>query len=148
MTGLPATSGPAPEAAEEAGDVIGFGQASDMAEYKPSPRVTSIIDNWKPYYVERVQAVMDGSWESQSVWEGIAEDVVKIGEITDAVPEEVKADAMEIQESIASGEYHPFTGPISKQDGSEWLAEGETATDEALLGMNFYVEGIEGDIPQ
>ncbi|MGR3491171.1 MAG: BMP family ABC transporter substrate-binding protein, partial [Shimia sp.] len=33
-------------AAEEAGGVIGFGQASDMAQFKPSPRVTSIIDNW------------------------------------------------------------------------------------------------------
>jgi basic membrane protein A and related proteins len=36
--------------------IIGFGQASDMAEYKPSPRVASIIDNWAPYYIKRVQA--------------------------------------------------------------------------------------------
>ena len=41
-----------------------------------------------------------------------------------------------------------FTGPINKQDGSVWLKEGEVSDDGTLLGMNFYVEGIEGDIPQ
>ncbi|HBD90214.1 MAG TPA: BMP family ABC transporter substrate-binding protein, partial [Gemmobacter sp.] len=44
--------------------------------------------------------------------------------------------------------YHPFTGPINKQDGSVWLAEGATAPDGDLLGMGFYVEGITGDIPK
>lgn len=74
--------------------------------------------------------------------------MVKIGEITDAVPADVKTSALALRDRLASGEYHAFTGPINKQDGSPWLAEGETATDEALLGMNFYVEGISGEIPK
>ena len=135
-------------AAEEAGNVIGFGQASDMAAYKDGPRVSSIIDNWAPYYIARTQAVMDGTWESQQVWQGIGDGMVGIGEITDRVPADVKAEALALKDSIASGEYHPFTGPINKQDGTVWLKDGETADDGTLLGMKFYVEGIEGDIPQ
>ncbi|MEL7415277.1 MAG: BMP family ABC transporter substrate-binding protein, partial [Pseudomonadota bacterium] len=50
--------------------------------------------------------------------------------------------------AIASGRFEPFTGPINKQDGSAWLADGEVAEIGTLLGMDFYVEGIEGDIPQ
>ncbi|MFP4451322.1 MAG: BMP family ABC transporter substrate-binding protein [Rhodosalinus sp.] len=134
-------------AAESAGGVIGFGQASDMAEYKPSPRVSSILDVWGPYYIDRVQAVMDGTWESQDTWHGIGEGMVGIGEITDAVPAEVREEALALKDSLASGEYHAFTGPINRQDGSAWLAEGETADDETLLGMDFYVEGLSGDIP-
>ncbi len=134
-------------AAEEAGDVVTFGQASDMSEYAPFPRVSSIIDNWAPYYIDRVQAVMDGTWESTDTWGGIDSGMVGIGEITDAVPEEVKAEALELKEMMAAGEYHPFTGPINKQDGSVWLEEGETASDEDLLGMDFYVEGLTGEIP-
>ncbi|CAM4135175.1 BMP family ABC transporter substrate-binding protein [Palleronia rufa] len=142
------TDSTAPQAAAaEAGNVITFGQASDMAEYAPKPRVSSIIDNWAPYYIDRVGAVMDGTWESQSVWQGIGDGMVEIGEISDAVPEDVKARALEIRDKIASGEMHPFTGPINRQDGTEWLADGETATDEVLLGMDFYVEGLTGDIP-
>lgn len=134
-------------AAEAAGNVIGFGQASDMYEYAPAPRVTSIIDNWAPYYIERTQAVIDGTWESVNTWDGISTGMVGIGEITSAVPEDVKAEALAMKAAIVSGEYKPFTGPLNKQDGTVWLADGETADDGALAGMSFYVEGLTGDIP-
>ena len=133
--------------AQEAG-IIGFGQASDMAAFKPTPRVSSIIDNWTPYYTKRVGAVLDGSWTSQGVWLGIGDGEVEIGEITDAVPAEVKAEAEALQAKIASGEYHPFTGPLNKADGTEWLADGATPTDEELTGMNFFVEGITAELPK
>jgi len=143
------TDSTAPQAAAEAaGNVITFGQASDMAEFGPMPRVSSIIDNWGPYYVARTQAVMDGTWTSVSTWDGIGAGMVGIGEISDAVPAEVKAEALALKAALADGSYHAFTGPLNKQDGSAWLAEGETADDGTLAGMNFYVEGIEGTIPQ
>jgi simple sugar transport system substrate-binding protein len=126
---------------------IGFGQATDMADYKPTPRVASIIDNWAPYYVKRVGQLLDGSYAQGDSWEGIAAGEVEIGEIT-GVPDEVRAAAEAVRDAIAAGTLHPFTGPINKQDGTPWLAEGATAPDGDLLGMNFYVEGIAGDIPK
>ncbi|WP_050928326.1 BMP family ABC transporter substrate-binding protein [Aestuariivita boseongensis] len=134
-------------AAQEAGGVVTFGQASDMSQYAPFPRVSALLDVWAPYYIERTRAVMEGTWESVDTWNGIAEGMVGIGEITDAVPAEVKAEALALKEALRTGEYHAFTGPINKQDGSVWLAEGETANDGDLAGMQFYVEGIVGDIP-
>ncbi|MDG1787455.1 MAG: BMP family ABC transporter substrate-binding protein, partial [Paracoccaceae bacterium] len=142
------TDSTAPQAAaEKAGNVITFGQASDMPEYGPMPRVSSIIDDWAPYYIARTQAVLDGSWASMDTWDGIGPGMVKIGEISNAVPADVKADALALRDSIASGAYSPFTGPLNKQDGSAWLAAGETADDGTLAGMGFYVEGLTGDIP-
>lgn len=134
--------------AQKTPGVIGFGQASDMIDYAPSPRVSSIIDNWAPYYVKQVGAVMDGTWAQTDTWAGIGDGEVEIGAITEAVPAEVKAEAEALAASIASGVYHPFTGPLKKQDGSDWLAEGAVADDGTLAGMNFYVEGIEGEIPK
>ncbi|MAY33568.1 MAG: BMP family ABC transporter substrate-binding protein [Rhodovulum sp.] len=143
------TDSTAPQAAaEEAGGVITFGQASDMGEYAPMPRVSSIIDNWAPYYIARTAAVIDGTWESVDTWDGISTGMVGIGEISDAVPADVKAEALALKDAIAAGEYHPFTGPLKKADGSDWLAEGEVADDGTLLGMSFYVEGIDAEIPQ
>ena len=145
------TDSTAPQAAaQEAGNVVTFGQASDMGEYAPFPRVSSIIDDWAPYYIARTQAVMDGTWESTSTWDGIGAGMVGIGEITDAVPADVKASALALKASLADGSYHAFTGPLNKQDGTAWLAEGETASDygdDGLAGMSFYVEGVDGDIP-
>jgi simple sugar transport system substrate-binding protein len=74
--------------------------------------------------------------------------MVGIGEITDAVPADVKASAEAMVEALRTGEYHAFTGPVNKQDGSAWLADGEIADDGTLAGMNFSVEGITGEIPQ
>ena len=143
------TDSTAPQAAaEEAGGVITFGQASDMGEYAPMPRVSSIIDNWAPYYIARTAAVIDGTWESVDTWDGISTGMVGIGEISDAVPADVKAEALALKDAIAAGEYHPFTGPLKKADGSDWLAEGEVADDGTLLGMGFYVEGIDAEILQ
>ena len=143
------TDSTAPQAAaQEAGNVYTFGQASDMAEYGPKPRISSIIDDWAPYYIARTRAVMDGTWTSTDTWDGIGPGMVGIGEISSEVPADVKAEALALKDALAKGEYHPFTGPLNKQDGSAWLAAGETADDGTLLGMNFYVEGIEGTIPQ
>jgi basic membrane protein A and related proteins len=142
------TDSTAPQAAaQEAGGVITFGQASDMSGFAPMPRVASIIDNWGPYYVARTQAVMDGTWTSGHTWGGMADGHVVIGEITDAVPAEVKAEAEAMIAAITDGSYHPFTGPINRQDGTPFLAEGEVATDEQLVGMTFYVEGLTGEVP-
>ncbi len=133
--------------AQKTPGVIGFGQASDMAAYKPSPRVASIIDNWAPYYVKRVQAALDGTWTSGHSWGGMKEGEVVIGEITETVPAEVKAEADKMIADITAGTYHPFTGPINKQDGTPWLADGAVATDEELGGLNFYGEGMPGSSP-
>jgi basic membrane protein A and related proteins len=127
--------------------IIGFGQATDMADYKPTPRVSSIIDNWAPYYVKRVGQMLDGTYAQSDSWDGIASGEVEIGEIT-GVPDDVKAAAEAVRDAIAAGTLHPFTGPINKQDGTAWLADGVTAPDGDLLGMNFYVEGIVGDVPK
>ncbi len=132
--------------AEEKG-IYAFGQASDMKQFGPNARLSSIIDNWGPYYIARTQAVMDGTWESMDTWDGIAPGMTEIGEFSDKIPAEVRASAQAIADAIAAGEMHSFTGPVNKQDGSVWLAEGETADDGTLLGMNFYVEGIEGELP-
>ena len=119
-----------------------------MAEFGPLPRVPSIIDDWGPYYVARTQAVLDGTWTSMDTWDGIGPGMVKIGEISSAVPADLKAEAEALRDALGSGEYHAFTGPVNKQDGTAWLAAGETADDGTLAGMNFYVEGLTGTIPQ
>lgn len=139
----------AAQAANEAGGrVFTFGQASDMANFSPNPRIASIIDEWSPYYIKRVGELLDGTYEQIASWGGMPEGEVVIGEITAVVPDAVRDEALAMVAAITDGSYHPFTGPIMKQDGSVFLAEGEIATDLQLVTMDFYVQGMTGDIPQ
>ena len=141
------TDSPAPlQIAAERG-AYAFGQASDMIEFAPKAQLTAIVDNWGPYYTERAQAVLDGTWKTHNVWLGLKDGMVKMAPYTN-MPDDVKAMAEETQRRIASGELHPFKGPIRRQDGTEVIGEGETIPDQDLLGMNYYVEGVEGELPQ
>ena len=127
--------------------VVGFGQASDMIKFAPKSQLTSIIDDWAPYYVRRVQAVMDGTWKSEDTWDGMGPGMVAMAPYTN-LPDDVVAMAQETQAKITSGEFHPFTGPIDKQDGSMAIGEGEVLDDGTLLGMNWYVKGIDDKLPE
>ena len=46
------------------------------------------------------------------------------------------------------GSAHPFQGPVKDQTGKIVVKAGERASDKMLLGMNFYVEGVDGSIPK
>ena len=131
--------------AEEQG-VVGFGQASDMIKFAPSAQLTSVIDEWAPYYVARTRAVLDGTWESTDTWDGIAPGMVRMAPYTN-MPDEVKALAMETEAAIVSGELHPFKGPIYNQEGEMVIGEGEALDDGTLLGMNWYVQGVDDKLP-
>lgn len=124
-----------------------FGQASDMIKFAPKTQLSATIDEWGPYYIDRAKAVLDGTWKSQDIWWGMNEGLVKMAPFTN-MPDDVKKMAEETVAKIKSGELKPFTGPIKKQDGSEWLKAGEHADDKTLLGMNFYVAGVDDKLPQ
>ncbi|HUF57649.1 MAG TPA: BMP family ABC transporter substrate-binding protein, partial [Thermohalobaculum sp.] len=94
-----------------------------------------------------VGQVMDGTWESTNTWGGLDTGMVHMAPYTN-MPDDVKAEAEKVEEAIASGELHPFAGPISDRDGEVRIPEGETATDEQLLGMDWFVEGVQGDLPK
>ena len=124
----------------------GFGQSSDMIKFAPNAQLTSFTDEWGPYYISRVQAAIDGTWKPDNVWLGIKDGAVKLAPYTN-MPDDVKAMAEATEKKIAGG-WNPFTGPVSKQDGSPWLKDGEVADDGTLLGMNFYVKGVDDKLPQ
>ena len=132
--------------AEEQGK-LGFGQASDMIKFAPKAQMTAVVDNWGPYYVRRVKAVIDGSWKSQMSWDGMAEGTVQIAPFTN-VPDDVAKMAADTSEAIKSGKLHPFTGPITKQDGSVVGEAGKGLPDGDILGMNWYVKGMDDQLPQ
>ena len=134
------------QVAEERG-IKAFGQASDMIAAGPKSQLTAIVDTWGPYYIKRTQALLDGKWETTGSWDGLKDGILTMAAYTN-MPDDVKAMAMDTEAKIKSGELHPFTGPITKQDGAEWLKAGEKADDGTLLGLNFYVKGVDDKLPQ
>lgn len=141
------TDSTAPLQIAEQQGVIGFGQASDMIKFAPKAQLTAIIDDWSAYYIDRTRAVLDGTWASADTWGGMGDKMVIMADYTN-MPDDVKAMAQETEAKITSGEFHPFTGPIYKQNGDLAVAAGEVLDDGTLLGMNWYVQGVDDTLPQ
>ena len=142
------TDSPAPLQVAEKRGVYAFGQASDMKAFAPTKQLTSIIDNWDAYYIARVKAAMDGSWESGDTWGGIKSGMVEMAPYGDAVPEDVRKLADSVKDSIVDGSFKPFQGPIKNQKGELVVKEGAELDDGILAKLNWYVEGVEGSIPK
>ena len=136
------------QAAEKAG-VLAFGQASNQEAFCPNAHMTSIEDIWGPYYAAKAQAVVDGTWGSEDTWQGFKDGMVEMSPYnTKLLPLNIILEAKNMETAIENGTLHSFEGPIYNQAGELVVKEGEVADDGMLAGMMFYVQGIDGEVPQ
>jgi simple sugar transport system substrate-binding protein len=128
-------------------NVFAFGQDSDMIKFGPKAQLTAIVNNWGPYYIDRVKLAMEGKWTSGDVWGGFNTKMVTMAPYTN-MPDDVKKLATDTQAAIAAGTLHPFKCPVLGQDGKPVECKGGTHLDDGqILGMNFYVKGIDDKMP-
>ncbi|MDA9437676.1 DNA-binding protein [Bradyrhizobium sp. CCBAU 51745] len=126
---------------------LAFGQDSEMIKFGPKTQLTSILDTWAPYYIARVKAELDGTWKSEDTWGGLDSHMFAMAPYTN-MPDDVKKIAEDAQAAITAGKLHPFKCPVIGQDGKEIECKGGANLDDGqILGMNFYVKGIDDKLP-
>ena len=135
------------QVAEEKG-VYAVGYHSDMSNYGANAHLTAVTHHWGELYIQLAQEVLDGSWESRDIWGGIREGMISLAPLNAAVPEPLVQEVAEQEAAIRAGTLHPFQGPITNQAGEMMVPEGTTMTDAELLKMEWYVEGVQGQLPK
>jgi basic membrane protein A len=134
------------KAAQEQG-ALSIGYDSDMRSFVGDTVLTSPVWNWGVYYIDTVEAAINGEWETHQYWGGLKDGIVELAEFSPKVPQEVRDIVEEEKQKIVDGE-DVFCGPIMQQDGSELVPEGECMSDEEMLNMSVFVEGVVGTIPE
>jgi len=119
---------------------------SDMRKVGPDAQIIAVTHQWGDYYTRRVKAVLDGSWKSGSVWGGVKEGMIRVGDFGPKVPKKVQDEVLELQKAVGSGKLVPFAGPITDNEGRPILAQGQRLTDEQILNMNWLVQGVAGKV--
>ncbi|SFR10099.1 BMP family ABC transporter substrate-binding protein [Desulfoscipio geothermicus] len=143
---------PGPQQAAEAVGKLGIGYNSDMSKMAPKAVMTSPVWNWGPYYVDTVKAIKEGTFDSTpkygslTYWGGLAEGVVGLAPFGPMVSEDTKQLVEQEKQRIIGGEWDVFTGPIKDQKGEIKIPDGQKMSDQELLEMNWFVEGVEGTI--
>jgi basic membrane protein A len=147
VIGMHADTGAAPQAAEELGIYV-VGYNSDMSEYAPTKHLTSPVWRWDIAYDYAIKAIQDGAWKSENIWWGLKEGMVELAPFGKDVPDSVKTLVESEKQKILSGEWDVFYGPIKDQGGEIKVAEGARLTDEEMLSLTWYVEGVSGEMPK
>ena len=94
------------------------------------------------------EAALAGKPLKQTVWGGMKDGMNDLVSVNPALPEAAKKLVAEKKAAIASGKLAVFTGPIKGQDGSIKIADGKSLTDKEIDSINWYVEGVEGQLPK
>jgi basic membrane protein A len=140
------TTEPQKAAAER--DALSIGYDSDMREFVGDTVLTSPQWNWGTYYVDTVQNIVDGTWESHQFWGGLESGVVQLAEMSPLVPDDVRGQVESERERITGTDWDVFCGLINDQDGNEAVADEECLSDEEMLNIDWFVEGVVGEIPE
>ncbi len=134
------------QAAEEKG-IHALGYDSDMSKYAPNAYLTGPVWNWGPYFVKTVQAVKDGTWKTNAYWGPMSDGVIDIAPFYH-VPTDVQTLANEKKQLLLSGKWDVFTGPIKDQQGAVKVKDGASLTDNEMLSLDWFVQGVQGTIPK
>ncbi len=138
----------APQIAAQEKGAYAIGYNSSTPDAAPDAYLTAPLFHWEKFYVDDVQRIMDGTWESRSYWGGIDEGMVSLDALTANCAEGTQEAVDKAQEAMAAGELHPFAGPLEDQNGEVKVPEGTTMTDDEIWNMNWFVKGVIGTIPQ
>jgi simple sugar transport system substrate-binding protein len=107
--------------------------------------------NWRPDYLRIAQSVQDGTFTNEFNWNSPDWGDINnletsaVGWISgDGLSDDASTELDSFIAGLADGSINLFTGPLNYQDGTEWLAEGEEATDVQIWYTTQLLEGVEG----
>ncbi len=128
------------------------GYDSNQNSFAPGAFQTATVYNWAPYYINQVKAVLNGTWKSSFYYGSVADGMIGIAPFGKTVSAKAQAAILKRQGEIKAGTFNPFTGPLTKQDGTVGLPAGQTlavwnpSNPSGLYKytLNWFVQGVIG----
>jgi simple sugar transport system substrate-binding protein len=158
------------ERTEKGKQIYTFSHYSAMQPYGEDSVVSGQLMDWGGMYIKILGDIQNGTWTNEDVWwlakEGAA---ILGGNDTDPVNPKFVDDlkqaminseefgeisaydlVMKRYDQMKQGVevFDPFTGPIIDNKGNVQVPAGERATKDDLLSIMYYVDNVEGTIPQ
>ena len=124
-----------------------FGWDSDMAKFGPKAHLASAVIDWTPIYIAETGKVLDNSWKPAQIWWGVEHGAIDLVSIASVVPAKIRSRVAQVKAGLKDGSFSIWSGPILGQNGATVLAAGARADDKFLHGIDFYVKGVEGQVP-
>ncbi|MBN2531343.1 MAG: BMP family ABC transporter substrate-binding protein [Spirochaetales bacterium] len=151
---------------EKGSPVYTFSHYSPMQNYGKDSVVSGQLADWGVIYEKIFQDIYNGTWTNEDMWWLIAEKAALLGgkyneiinkKFIDMLKQLKYDSSVSVYNRIISQyslmqetpvKFDPFTGPVYDNKGNLQIKEGQIATKEDLLRMMYYVDNVEGTIPE
>ena len=99
---------------------------------------------WNPevYFNYALQNIMDGTFVPESYYGTMADGLIAIDEVSEAVPVEVRNQINDIKQQMIDGTFEVFTGPIYYKDGTVLCEEGQTLDRAGIWSITNEIQGV------
>jgi basic membrane protein A len=131
------------DAANKAG-VLSIGNNIDMREYAPNSVLTSTVWNWGAYYTFLIRSVIDGTFTTEPFYGGLAEGVVDVAPLTEALAAPGTEEAVNAARNrIRNEKFNVFDGKMETNYGRVVGMDGQTLSDSEITGgINWYYRTV------
>jgi basic membrane protein A and related proteins len=135
-----------PQTAQERGvKVIGY--QSDVSRFAPDAQLAAVASDWSGYYTRVAQSVIAGTWQPRPMWGGMKDGMLRVSAVHATVPADVKRELAAREKALVAGTDGPFVGRLVDQDGHVRQERGALG-DDAIAKMDWFVQGIVGNLPK
>ena len=99
---------------------------------------------WNPevYFNYALQNIVDGTFVPESYYGTMADGLIAIDEVSEAVPVEVRNQINDIKQQMIDGTFEVFTGPIYYKDGTVLCEEGQTLDRAGIWSITNEIQGV------
>ena len=137
------TTEPAKAAIERGKYAIGYN--ADFRAITQSDNVlVSPMWGWDNYMIPQIEKAMNGTWESQSYWGGLEDDMIYLSEISPLVPADFVAQVEAKTAQMANSEWDVFWGELKDNTGVVKQQANGKMSDGDMLSMMWFVDGVIG----
>lgn len=125
------------------------GYDSDSSKFAPKAWLTASVYNWGPYYLQRVEAAMNGTWKPGFYYGTMKSGFTGLAAYGPGVTAKTKALIARYRTKIENGTFYEFQGPLYDQSGKLRVAKGVKMQvlkggTNSLYGMNWLIRGVVG----
>ena len=105
----------------------------------------TVLPNWNAYYLERTRKLLEGKWEPDHTWGGLAEGMVRLELGPAPVSQAVRRRINAVRLQLMRGHRHVFEGELRANDGKVRQLGG-VMSDTVMQKMDWLAEGVIGRV--
>ena len=105
----------------------------------------TVLPNWNAYYLERTRKLLEGKWEPDHTWGGLADGMVQLDLGPAPVSQAVRRQINAVRLQLMRGHRHVFEGELRANDGKVRQLGG-VMSDTVMQKMDWLAEGVIGRV--